>query len=462
MNTFECPISFHAKSKPDHLALLSGNEKWSYKDCDNIIHHICHVLKSKGVKLGSRVGIYPTKDFPTPLIFFALFRLQAIACPLNGYFPLETIPQKLDELGATYFLLPDELKKQISPMSQFVLPFSKLLENLHPSTQTIEPILHKDALATFLFTSGTTSFPKIAAHSIGNHYYSALGSNAHLTLEESDRWLLSLPLYHIAGIAILFRCFLSGSTVILENEKSELSSIIIKQKVTHLSLIPTQLYRLLQSDSLVLNSISFQIKHILLGGAQIPLDLYRKGIEVGLRLNPTYGMTEMSSQITTLFTPISPILSLGHALPYREVSISKEGEILVRGKTLFQGYADPLGGFALPLTKEGWFQTKDLGKYCPKKGLQVLGRKDRLFISGGENIQPEEIERILATMNGIVEVRIVPVADKEFGFRPVAYIKSEKKFQDQEIKEYLEGYLPKFKIPISYHEMKDEHTLKRI
>lgn len=434
---FECPFSLYAKKSPKDVALSSAEKSWTYRDCHDQIEGIASVLKGEGVKRGDRIALYPTKDYPTPLLFFALFRLGAISCPLNTYIPRESIPQTLDSLRATFFLVPDE--ELFPAVKQIVLPFSRLLKRPLKGGQTL---LKKESHATYLFTSGTTCNPKIACHSLGNHYYSALGSNARMPIEKGDHYLLSLPLYHIAGIAILFRTFLAGGTVLLSEE-------IDHKKATHLSLVPTQLYRLLK------NPIQGRFKHILLGGAHISPELYKKAVQCGLPIHPTYGMTEMSSQITTHFE--SRGFSLGHPLPYREIKLTSCGEILVRGKTLFQGYFDSIKGLDLPLDAEGWFSTKDLGTYSPKMGLQVQGRKDRLFISGGENIQPEEIERALRHIEGIENAEVVPTPDEEFGYRPIAYIASEKSYTEEQLKTFLASMLPKFKIPVAFYPSNRNH-----
>jgi O-succinylbenzoic acid--CoA ligase len=439
MSLFECPFSMHGRKNPKSIALLSKERKWTYQTCERIIEGVAAKLKELGVKKGDPVALYPTKTFPTPLLFFALFRIGAICCPINTYHPLTTLSESLDELGTALILYPDEVS--LPKIKQITLPFSKIMEEKGSSNQTI---LEKEALATYLFTSGTTSKPKIACHTLGNHYYSALGSNARMPIEKNDRYLLSLPLYHIAGIALLFRTFLAGGSLALDEEVDN---------ITHLSLIPTTLFRLLDKPSLP------HYKHILLGGAEIPESLYKKALERNLPIHPTYGMTEMSSQITTQFSNHS--FSMGHPLPYREIKIGKEGEILVKGKTLFKGYLQSHGFFDLPLDDEGFFRTRDLGSYSPKQGLSILGRKDRLFISGGENIQPEEIERLLKNIEGIIRAEVVPVPDKEFGYRPIAYIESEKTFEEEELKSYLSSFLPKFKIPVSFGRVGSGNTHKK-
>lgn len=432
------PFFFICKKNPTGIALLSKEKKWSYLTCEKIIEGTAAKLKELGVKAGDPVAVYPTKEFPTPLLIFALFRLGAICCPINTYHPLSTLPQNLDDLNASFILHPDEVT--LAKVKQIAIPFSKVVHEGKSSGQTF---LKKEALATYLFTSGTTDKPKIACHTLGNHYYSALGSNAYLPIQKTDRYLLSLPLYHIAGIALLFRTFIAGGCVALDEDVD---------RITHLSLVPTQLRRLLEKETLP------SYKHILLGGAEISPLLYQRALERNLPIHPSYGMTEMSSQITTHFSLGS--LSMGHPLPFREIKIGIDDEILVKGKTLFKGYLKSNGSFDLPLDQEGYFSTHDLGHYSPKRGLQILGRKDRLFISGGENIQPEEIERLLKNIEGIIRAEVVPTPDDEFGYRPTAYIESEKSFKEEELKEYLSTFLPKFKIPVSFYPAGKERTLK--
>lgn len=454
MKTFECPFSYYGRKNPKLIALALPEKSWSYEECNNIIENFCYALTKEGVKPGDAVAFIPTPSFPLPLLFFALFRLRAIACPINTYFPLRKLPQTLSTLTANFFLFPDETKDKIPSIEIPSLSLSSLL-NIKGKGTFAPTFLNKDIPATYLFTSGTSSTPKIACHSIGNHYYSALGSNAYLPLKQGDRWLLSLPLYHIAGIALLFRTFLAGATITLPITKAHDAAEILQSKATHVSFVPTQLKRLLEMTShenfLKLN---LQLKAILLGGSTVSPALYQDGCEKGLPVYPSYGMTEMSSQICTQFLPGSPSFSLGHPLPYREISIDEKKEIYVRGKTLFLGYLKGKNSYDLPLNSEGWFATGDLGLYSSKKGLFHLGRKDRLFISGGENIYPEEIEHHLKLIEGMIDVRIEPAEDLEFGKRPVAYVQSEKPFHEGDLKEYLGIFLPKFKIPVAFYPLK--------
>ncbi len=141
------------------------------------------------------------------------------------------------------------------------------------------------------------------------------------------------------------------------------------------------------------------------------------------------------------------LLTSGKPLVEDTVSISGEGEILVRGETLFHGYLHPDGSLALPLTEDGWFATGDLGFFDADGYLHVTGRRDNMFISGGENIQPEEIERHLCALEGVEEAMVVAVDDEEWGQRPVAFVRvahdrnADVRRFDEELREVLPGYM---------------------
>ena len=169
--------------------------------------------------------------------------------------------------------------------------------------------------------------------------------------------------------------------------------------------------------------------------------------EAGVRLLTTYGMTEMSSQVCTGEPVFSDTgVTSGAVLPYRKVSITSDSEILVAGEPLCLGYYQD--GTVLSVTDEqGWYHSGDLGEWAGDQ-IRILGRKDNMFISGGENIHPEELEQALLACDGVAQAVVVAVQNREYGQRPVAFV--EMKHGDvNEIftKRLLEGRIAGFKIP---------------
>ena len=372
-----------------------------------------------GLEPGSRVALYLPKDERYVALVLALIRAGHVACPVSDRLPPRGVARLLERAACSALISEDEELLQAVGLFQ-PEPAVLLEEGPQDSSRRSRPAdIPQERPATIIFTSGSTGAPKAALHTFGNHYHSALGSNANIALRAGDRWLHSLPLYHVGGLSILFRCLLAGATVALPQPGTTLGESIAGLAATHVSLVSTQLSRLLR-ESADLGGL----EAVLMGGGPVPSSLVDEALARGLPLHTSYGLTEMASQVTTTPPGARPeqLRTAGRALPGREVSISERGEILVRGETLFAGYA---GGEELdrPLDEEGWFHTRDLGELDESGYLRIGGRLDNLFISGGENVQPEEIEEALCRLNGVEEAVVVPVSDEEFGARPVAFVR---------------------------------------
>ena len=440
--SFPCPLRSAALAAPESAALVGARGATSYRELDRMV-------SSAALRLGelepeSRVALYLPNSERYVALVLALIRAGHVACPVSDRFPPQGVARLLERASCSALISEDEELLQTAGADlRRSRPEALLGESLQRAEPTDIPL---ERPATIIFTSGSTGVPKAALHTFGNHYYNALGSNANIALRPGDRWLLSLPLYHVGGLSILFRCLLAGATVALPQQGTSLGEAIAGFGGTHVSLVATQLSRLLRE-----NADLGGLEAVLIGGGPIPSSLLDEALARGLPIHTSYGLTEMASQVTT--TPpgaaLEELRTAGRVLPNREVSISEEGEILVRGETLFAGYAD---GEELdrPLGTGGYFHTRDLGELDEEGYLRVRGRMDNLFISGGENVQPEEIEEALCRLEGIDEAVVVPVPDEDFGARPVAFVRMNAG-ELGDLACALEPVLPRFKIPISFH-----------
>ena len=311
-----------------------------------------------------------------------------------------------------------------------------------------------EGVATIVYTSGSSAAPKAVAHSLENHITSAQSACAALDLGSSDRWLLSLPLWHVSGISIVFRCSIAGATIVIPDPGISLMEGLSSYQITHVSMVPTQLIRVLEQAQ----KPPRHLRAVIVGGGPLPQGVLKTAVNKGWPIRTTYGMTETSSMVT--LSPKNPSPgSSGHALQGHELKIAEEGEILVRSQAICLGYLnnDAIVSIA---DDDGWLHTGDLGRLDENGELYVLGRKDNMFISGGENISPEEIEHTLCDVHGVQKAVVVPVPDPEFGQRPVAFIKGSVKLEDLE--RALNRELPRFRIPKYYPwpDSAESHSLK--
>ena len=435
-----------ALAAPEASALVGARGATSYEELDRMVS--AAVLRLGELEPGSRVALYLPKDERYVALVLALIRAGHIACPVSDRLPPRGVAPLLERAACKALISEDQEVLQTTGVDLHGPGPEDLLRECNQRTGPIDIPLERPA--TIIFTSGITGVPKAALHTFGNHYYSALGSNANITLRSGDRWLHSLPLYHVGGLSILFRCLLAGVTVALPQPETPLGEAIASLGATHVSLVSTQLSRLLREAADLT-----ALEAVLLGGGPVPPSLVDEALSRGLQVHTSYGLTEMASQVTTTPPGASPeeLRTAGRVLPNREVSISGEEEILVRGETLFAGYVEG-ERIDRSLDMHGWFHTRDLGELDENGYLRIRGRMDNLFISGGENVQPEEIEEALCRLAGIDEAVVVPVPDEEFGARPVAFVRTDGGARD--LSKELEPVLPRFEIPISFHPWPEE------
>ncbi|MFT7421978.1 MAG: O-succinylbenzoic acid--CoA ligase, partial [Psychromonas sp.] len=305
-------------------------------------------------------------------------------------------------------------------------------------------------VCNIIFTSGSSGQAKAVMHCFSNHYYSALGSKSGIALEAKDRNLLSLPLFHISGFATVIRTMIAGAALVVSAEKLSVS-LLKKEKITHLSLVATQLYRLL--SSLYFQAKELSIKHLLLGGSLFSDRLLVQTRQRGFVYHLSYGLSEMSSQVATSTNSKKLLL-----LPGQQVKIVNN-EICLRGKMRFAGYFNgDLGSSRLPDNQ--WFCSKDLGALIGNE-LCMSGRTDRLIISGGENIQAEELESVLLNFAHIKQAYVVAVTDPVFGERPAAFIDWQNgEIKQQQLQIYLQDKLSSYKQPVHYFLLPEQTGFK--
>jgi len=429
-----CPVRFQALIQPQQIAVKEEQHALTYRQLDKQIDSLQKQLCLQGMKTGDRLVCIAPNSINLILLQLTCLRSGIIFCPLNPRFSDPEIDSRLAILNSEFiYLAPEQTRLNLSSL---LLNFTAPDNSEFAITQRqIDPL----QVINIIFTSGSSGQAKAAMHHFSNHYYSALGSQQLIPLRSGDNNLLSLPLFHISGYATVIRTILAGATVTLSNSPLTVAQLK-KLRITHLSLVSTQLTRLLESGEF--RQANLPVKHLLLGGSAFPAGLLKETQQRGFNYHLSYGLTEMSSQVATSSNSSELFL-----LKYRQLRII-EGEIFLRGKTRFAGYFNGLMAGSL-IPENQWFASKDLGNIVAGS-LQITGRKDRMFICGGENIQPEEIESLLLTLPAIKQAYVVAIKDAAFGQRPVAFIDCSGEPPQAELDNYLKDKLSRYKRPIHY------------
>ena len=412
-----------AKALPFAPAVTYKNKTTSYKELFILINSLAEHLKSTSFQ---SIGVVAKSDIHTIINILACLKAR-----INVFILHEKLPQK-EKI--------DFLKSLHIPLCLESL--TKLNYTSKPSNRTTSSLgLLQEEPFIFLKTSGSSALPKIVALSLENFYFSAKGSETIMQLSHDSTHMLSLPLSHVAGLSQMFRALFYGSRMHLPHESYKSFPKEIKsQSITHISLVSTQALFYLENAP---EFFSHPFKCLLLGGSHFPFPTLKRIGELSNNAYITYGLSEMASTVSVQqLTPDYKEGNLGHPLPYRHLKIEKNRSIFVSGNCLFKGYLNPKTYEITP--PKSWFNTKDIGSYDPSMGLKVNGREDRMIISGGENIYPEEIERKILSIQGINFCSVIAKPSEKYGSRPVAFV-SGNSYKD--IIELLKSQLPSYKIP---------------
>lgn len=407
-------------------ALRLNDEALSWSELCARIDHLACGFAAQGVEEGDGVLLRAWNHPRALLAWLALLQCGARVLPVNPQLPHSLLDALVPDLTLR-FALDLEAAIALPELSPLQM---KLLPGDHAAAWLPE------RLSTMTLTSGSTGLPKAAVHTCQAHLASAQGVLSLMPFGAEDDWLLSLPLFHVSGQGILWRWLFAGARMTVR-DKQPLDQMLAG--CTHASLVPTQLWRLL------VNNTPVTLKAVLLGGAAIPVELTEQAREQGIRCWCGYGLTEFAS--TVCAKEADGLADVGSALPGREVRIVND-EVWLRAASMAQGYWR--NGQLMPLVNaEGWFATRDRGVLKDGK-LTIVGRMDNLFFSGGEGIQPEEVERVIAAHPHVLQAFIVPIEDKEFGHRPVAVVEYDANAGETNLAEWVKDKLARFQQPVCW------------
>jgi O-succinylbenzoic acid--CoA ligase len=281
--------------------------------------------------------------------------------------------------------------------------------------------------ALVLPTAGSTGAPKLVELSRAALDAAARASNERLGAKSGDGWLCTLPLGHIAGVGILGRAAMTGSPVRVQ-ERFDPGDL---KGAAFTSVVPTMLVRLLDAG---VDLRGF--KAILLGGARIPEALLERARDAGANVVTTYGMTETCGGVVYDGVPLDGV----------SFSLTAEGVIRLSGLTLMTRYRGDPAATGEALVADG-FLTRDRGRVTSDERLEVLGRIDDVIVSGGEKIDPAEVEAVLEQHPAVVEALVIGEPDDEWGERVIAQVVASDWIDLAEVRAFIRHHLAPYKVP---------------
>lgn len=393
-----------ARDAPERVAIVAGTAMVTYRELARRVEDRLGELSVAGTldAAGERpVALVMTPTLETIETLYALFAAGTPALLLHTRGTKNERTGLVERAGGV-FHPPDAMR---------ALPSVRRDERLD-----------QERIAVIVPTSGTTGAPKLACLSHRALVRAAQASAKHLGDEPDDRWLAALPLAHVAGLSILTRALVSRRTVVLFDAEGPLFSrldplaaALTDHDVTLVSLVPSVL------DRLIAEPVSFRpgpkLRAVLLGGAAAPRELLLRAHARHIPVLTTYGMTETCAQIATRpyaerFAPPSASDLAATGVPLPGVFVHAVGGVIeVRGPTLFSGYAGEPGSNP----GAGWFRTSDRGHFDENGGLVVTGRTDDVVITGGENVDPLEVEAALVALPGVDAACVLGLPDPKFG-----------------------------------------------
>ncbi len=361
-------VEIHARANPNAPAVISAEGSISYAELDRRVDAAIETLLDEGIEPGNIVPLNASLTTETIVSLIAVPRLGAVAAPYGPH-PIET------------------------------------------STGPSEPAY------VVVPTSGTSGHPRGVVLTRGNVAAAIQASQQRLGNDGIDRWLLTLPLFHVGGLSIVWRSFSAGGSVELHDrfDAAMVAQSLKDGSASMASLVPTMLHRILEIEPGPYSGI----RGVLLGGAPASRSLVERGLAAGLPVLQTYGMTETCSQVATV-EPGKERGSLGTTgRPLDGFVVSfDDGEILLDGPAVSPRYFDGP-------PRVGPYRTGDLGHLDSRGRLVVTGRTDELILSGGENVRPSAVEAAIESIPSVAHAVIVGLDDEEWGQIVVAIVEIE-------------------------------------
>lgn len=466
-------IARHAMYQPDALAIVwrPNDRTLTYAQC----HHLANQLAAKladtyDISKGDRVGVVGLNSLEHVLLFFAAQRMGAVLVPVNFRLATPEIAHVLEDCAPEVLFFDASVEETVSPLDAdfdvTLAPLSGVLADLDAhdaSTEWEGPAF--DDPAMILYTSGTTGAPKGAIVTHRMLFFNAVSTAMRLDLTSHDRTMNAAPLYHTGGWNVLSTPLWhrGGCVVMMEGfDAAEILDVCAEEALTIVWGVPTMMRMMAEADGFPDADLA-TVRYALVGGEPMPEDLIQIWQERDVPIRQGFGMTEVGPNCFSLpeADAIRKIGSIGTPNFYVEVRLvddahvpvaeghAGEGELVMRGPAVTPGYWGRPEATAKAFTEDGWFLTGDLLRRDEEGYYYVMGRRKEMFISGGENVYPAEVESALRAHTAIEDVVVVGVPDARWGEVGACFVVVEpgEEVTAEDVRAFGKTKLAKFKVP---------------
>ena len=478
---------------PDRDCVVFGDVRWTYSQTNERVNKLANALTKLGVGKGDRIGIVQVNCNQHIESYFASAKLGAIFVPLNFRakfdelsYMIANAEAKILFVGSRYLNMVNAMMTGLPSVKRSIsldnyggeMIYYGDLINSSSSDENICEIGDED-ITMLMYTSGTSGRPKGVPLRHNAFVTYVLDNVDPPSPEVEERNLLTVPLYHVAGIQAMVAAIYGGRTLVLmrQFEVREWLETVQREQAMRAMLVPTMLKRVIDDPDFAKYNLT-SLRVITYGAAPMPFEVIQKAIKVmpWVRFINAFGQTETASTITML-GPEDHVIegtaeerekklkrlasSIGKPLPDVEVKIVDEegktlpvmevGEIVARGPRVMTGYWRDEQKTSQVMTVDGWLRTGDQGWMDEEGYIYLAGRGDDMIIRGGENISPEEVENVLHSYPKVEEVAVIGISDPEWGQQPraVVVLKEGESATVEEIMEFCQSKLAGFKRPRS-------------
>ncbi|MFX1316417.1 MAG: AMP-binding protein [Promethearchaeota archaeon] len=473
---------------PNREAIFDNieNKAYTYKDLDFRANQLGRVLIDNGISKGDRVAMFSTNRIECIDLFLATGKIGAILVPFNVRLSLQELEYLMNKTKPSIFFYEPKLESQVidikdkNIVSKYVVmgqksvlsdPTSQDLVQKVSSTPIERPTINFEDPHLILFTGGTTGLPKGAILPHRLIFWNSVNTILSWSLRPDDIQPLLFPLFHTGGWNVLLVPFyhLGAKTVLMGDfNPEETIEVINREKATIVIGVPTMFHMMANSQQF--KSSKFESVRIFIsGGAPCPVAIMENYWAKNKPFKMGYGLTEVGPNNFYLpedkikLKPTSVGLPVFHCdmkiintKTDKTVKQGEVGELLLRGPHIFSGYWDESEETKKTIEADGWVHTGDLAMQDVEGFYYIVGRRKEMYISGGENVYPVEIEELLFKHPAIDLAAVIGVPDEKWGEVGKAFItlKKGEKATSSEIRDYLVERLAKYKVP-KYFEIRD-------